>query len=94
MNERSSIGKRKKKEHDFTVTAFRVFQEAIGETPEALEPHEPELTPDGKNPAAVALGRLGGMKGGKARAAKLTQEQRTEIAKKAAAARWGQAPSK
>jgi len=42
----------------------------------------------GKNPAAVALGRLGGAKGGKARAAKLTPEQRSEIAKKAAAARW------
>ncbi|WP_297794699.1 hypothetical protein [Mycobacterium sp.] len=42
----------------------------------------------GKDPAAVALGRKGGLKGGKARAAKLTPEQRTEIAKKAAAARW------
>jgi hypothetical protein len=41
-----------------------------------------------KNPAAVALGRLGGLKGGKARAAKLTPEQRKEIAQKAAQARW------
>ena len=41
-----------------------------------------------KNPAAVALGRLGGLKGGKARAEKLTPEQRSEIAKKAATARW------
>ncbi len=41
-----------------------------------------------KDPAAVALGRKGGLKGGKARAAKLTQEQRTEIARKAAMARW------
>jgi hypothetical protein len=41
-----------------------------------------------KNPAAVALGKLGGAKGGAARAAKLTKEQRSEIAKKAAAARW------
>ena len=41
-----------------------------------------------KNPAAVALGRLGGQKGGKARAASLTPERRKEIAKKAAAARW------
>ena len=41
-----------------------------------------------KNPAAVALGRLGGLKGGKARAAKLTSERRSEIAKKAALARW------
>lgn len=44
--------------------------------------------PDGKNPAAVALGRLGGKKGGKARAEKLTSEQRQEIAKKAALSRW------
>jgi hypothetical protein len=43
---------------------------------------------DGKNPAAVALGRLGGKKGGQARARKLTAEQRREIAKKAAEARW------
>ena len=41
-----------------------------------------------KNPAAVALGRLGGLKGGKARANKLTPEQRKEIAQKAARARW------
>jgi hypothetical protein len=51
---------------------------------------EPEpLTPKGtKNPAAVALGRLGGLRGGKARAAKLSKSKRAEIAKKAAAARW------
>jgi hypothetical protein len=42
-----------------------------------------------KNPAAVALGRLGGLKGGKARAAKLSKEKRAEIARKAAKARWG-----
>lgn len=41
-----------------------------------------------KNAAAVALGRLGGLVGGKARASKLTPEQRSEIAKKAAAKRW------
>ncbi len=43
---------------------------------------------DGKNPAAVALGRLGGKKGGKARAQSLTPEQRKAIAVKAAAKRW------
>mgnify|MGYP001240467670 CR=1 FL=1 len=43
---------------------------------------------DGKNPAAVELGRLGGLKGGKARAANLSDEQRSEIASKAARARW------
>jgi hypothetical protein len=41
-----------------------------------------------KNPAAVALGRLGGLKGGKARAEKLSRKQRSQIAAKAAAARW------
>lgn len=41
-----------------------------------------------KNPAAVALGRLGGKKGGPARAAKPTARRRTEIARKAAKARW------
>jgi len=42
-----------------------------------------------KNPAAVALGRLGGLKGGKARADKLSAKRRKEIAKKAAEVRWG-----
>jgi hypothetical protein len=51
-----------------------------------------EPASEGKNPAAVALGRLGGLKGGKARAARLTKEQRREIAKKAAAARWRKEP--
>lgn len=49
---------------------------------------EEKLEDDGKDPAAVALGRRGGLKGGKARAKKLTPEQRSEIAKKAAKARW------
>ena len=49
---------------------------------------ESKTETDGKNPAAVALGRLGGLKGGKARAEKLSPKKRSEIAKKAAAARW------
>lgn len=50
---------------------------------------EPEPDPDaGKDPAAVALGRKGGLKGGKARAAKMTAEERSEAARKAAQARW------
>ena len=75
---------RKKKEHDFAVNAFRVVQEAT----EEKQPEPPQKTPTGKNPHAVALGHLGGLKGGKARFEKLTPEQRTEIAKKAAAKRW------
>ena len=45
----------------------------------------------GKNPHAVALGRLGGLKGGKARAARLSAEQRRELARKAVQARWAKA---
>lgn len=54
---------------------------------EAATEGEPDVE-DTRDPAAVALGRKGGLKGGKARAAKLTPEQRSEIARKAAAARW------
>jgi len=53
-------------------------------TPETIQPNES----DQKNPHAVALGRLGGLKGGKARAQKLTKEQRQAIARKAAEKRW------
>lgn len=54
------------------------------------QPEETADTPQ-KNPAAVALGRLGGLKGGKARAAKLSPKKRKAIAKKAAEARWKRA---
>lgn len=70
----------KKKPRDLNRLASAIVQEA---TSEALE------KPLGdKNPAAVELGRLGGLKGGPARAKKLTAKQRREIAKKAATARW------
>ena len=49
-------------------------------------------TDHGKDPAAVALGRKGGLKGGKARAAKLSDRRRSEIAQKAAAKRWSKKP--
>lgn len=62
--------------------AFNVVREATGED-EKFEPEEQE-----KNPHAVALGRLGGKKGGKARARALTRAERSEIARKAARARW------
>jgi len=73
--------KRKKREHDFSVTAFRVVQEAT----EQIERPRPKPA---KTFDAVVLGRLGGLKGGKARAAKLSPEQRKEIARLAARARW------
>jgi hypothetical protein len=72
--------KRSSKPHDLNRLADAIVKEATGEAPE-----EP---PSDKNPHAVALGRLGGQKGGKARATKLTPEQRSEIARKAAQARW------
>ena len=50
---------------------------------------EPDAVPPAKNPAAVALGRLGGIKGGKARAASMTPAERADSARKAALARWG-----
>jgi len=69
-----------KKPRDLNRLAAAIAAEATGEAPE-----EP---PSDKNPHAVALGRLGGKKGGAARAKKLTPEQRREIARQAAAARW------
>jgi hypothetical protein len=78
------MARKKKGDDDFAVNAFRVVQEATD--PKPLDP-EPELI-DGKNPYAVILGRRGGLKGGRARAAKLSAEQRSEIAKKAADKRW------
>ena len=64
---------------DQNQIAFAVVQQATGEV-------EPE-----KENAAQESGRRGGLKGGKARATKLTAEQRSEIARKAAKARWGSA---
>jgi len=55
---------------------------------QATDEDKEETPQSEKNPAAVALGRLGGLKGGRARADKLTPEQRKEIAKKAAEKRW------
>lgn len=74
--------KKTKRPRDISQLAASIVKEATGES-HAQEPAKE------KNPAAVALGRLGGLKGGKARAAKLTAKRRKEIAKKAAQARWG-----
>ena len=81
---------RKKPPRDRNELAASIMAEATSEaTAEPIgldsEPHE---TSGGKNPHAVALGRLGGKKGGRARAARLTAVQRSEIARKAALARW------
>jgi len=64
--------------------AHQIMLESTGQIPK----YEP-LAPDpAKNPHAVALGRLGGLKGGAARAAKLAPKKRSQIAAKAAKARW------
>jgi len=81
------MARKKKQDHDFSVTAFRVVQRATGQAETKLE--KKETTKAKRDFDPVALGHLGGMKGGKARAKKLTSEQRSEIAKKAAKARWG-----
>lgn len=70
---------RKRSSKDTNVLATHIVEQATGES----RPKDST-----KNPAAVALGHLGGLKGGKARANKLTPEQRKEIAQKAAKARW------
>lgn len=76
--------KRKKKDSDFSINAFRVVQEATEEKP----PETELVKPPRKEYDYKELGHKGGLKGGKARASKLTPEQRSVIAKKAAKARW------
>jgi len=72
--------KKKKRPVDLNLLAASIVEEATNENP--------TVEPPTKNPAAVALGRLGGLKGGPARAKKLTKKQRSEIAKRAASIRW------
>ena len=69
-----------KRPRDTNQLAKLIVDIATGDIPVSHE--------DGKDPAAVALGRKGGLKGGKARAQSLSPKKRSEIAKKAAAARW------
>jgi hypothetical protein len=71
----------RKRPRDPNQLAKQLVDEATGEQPR----YDPD---EGKDPTAVALGRKGGLKGGKARAASMTPEQRSAAAKKAAAARW------
>jgi hypothetical protein len=73
--------KKKREPADISVLAYQIVKEATEEVKEEIPIKE-------KNPAAVALGRLGGLKGGKARAEKLSPKKRKEIARKAAKARW------
>lgn len=74
-----------KKSEDVNESAFRTVRQLTRDDADEA----PAAKPTKKNPAAVALGKLGGSKGGKARAAKLTPERRAEIARAGAAKRWG-----
>jgi ABC-type phosphate/phosphonate transport system ATPase subunit len=67
----------KRSSTDLNQTAFNIVQQSTGQGAEPA-----------KNPAAVALGRLGGLKGGKARAESLSTSQRVAIARRAAKSRW------
>lgn len=74
----------KMRPRDPNQLAYRIMLESTGQAPKTEPPTERP-----KNPAAVALGRLGGLKGGAARAAALSPKKRSQIAAKAAAKRWG-----
>ena len=71
-----------KRPRDVNALARQLVGEAVGEVPR----YDPD---EGKDASHVARGRLGGLKGGRARAAKMTPEERTEAARRAARARWG-----
>lgn len=74
----------KKRPRDINQLAKYIVDLSTGEI------DEPKTVEPEKNPAAVSLGRLGGLKGGKARAEKLTDERKSEIASNAAKLRWAQ----
>jgi hypothetical protein len=74
--------KRSSKPRDLNSMAAAIVAQSVDPEDQGDDPYE------GKNPAAVELGRLGGKKGGKARAASMTPEQRSEAARRAADARW------
>jgi len=73
--------KKKRNPSDISVLAYQIVKDATEEVKEEIPIKE-------KNPAAVALGRLGGLKGGKARAEKLSKKELREWGRKAAKARW------
>lgn len=75
---------KKKRPTDINTLASQIVAEATQEP--AREPIQTPIKE--KNPAAVALGRLGGLKGGPARAKNLSKKKRSEIARKAAKTRW------
>jgi len=83
---RKASSKRRKRE-DSSQSAHRILETVIQKTEDA----EIVIT-DEMRAAAAAFGRIGGLKGGPARAASLSKKKRSEIAKRAAAARWRREP--
>lgn len=79
-----------KRPRDPNQLAYQIMLESTGQAPKFApgEKREKPIDPT-KNPHAIALGRLGGLKGGAARAAALSPKKRSAIAAKAAKARWG-----
>jgi hypothetical protein len=89
--------RKRAKREDMNETAYRTMQEVIARSEEepsrkVVPIHQSESVSEVKNPAAVALGRLGGLKGGRARAEKLGPERLRQSASKAARARWAKKP--
>jgi hypothetical protein len=80
--------KHPKRPRDFSQAAKLVVDIASGQ----VEDREPTPEEQGKDPAAIARGHLGGIKGGSARAANMTAKQRSDSARNAARKRWGQRP--
>jgi hypothetical protein len=78
--------KRSTPKRDFMEVARGIVEHAIGEQMDGKPLQAPP--PDTRNPHAVALGNLGGRKGGKARAKRLSPAKRRSIAKNAAQSRW------
>jgi hypothetical protein len=78
----TGMAKRSPKPRDTNSLAAAIVAQATDPDDHGEDPYE------GKDPAAVERGRKGGQKGGEARAAALSAEQRSEIARRAAAARW------
>ena len=74
----------RKRPTDVNQLAKRLVEEAVGDAE--------KVSPRKKDPAAVALGRRGGLRGGKARAEKMTPEERSESARRVAQARWQREP--
>jgi hypothetical protein len=85
----SGMAKTPPRPRDMNQLAKRIVDLSVGETTD--EPAEPEAE---KNPHAVALGRLGGLRGGKVRAERLAPAKRSEIARAAARSRWKKKPLK